>query len=216
MPFKSIIKLKKYRKKYYNKNKLEINNYKKEYYYKNKLKINERCRKYNKKNKLKINQQRKKYRKKNAEKIKAYDKFRNIRDKDKRSKCRMRYYYKNKKIIIIKNSKYASKRRKKDLNFKLLINLRRRILLALKGKSKSDNTMNLLGVKNVEFVWAYLEKQFKPGMTRKNHGKWHIDHIIPCSSFDLTKPEEQAKCFHYTNLQPLWASENLSTGNRIS
>lgn len=216
MPFKSIIKLKKYRKKYYDKNKLEINNYKKEYYYKNKLKINERCRKYYKKNKLKINQQRKKYRKKNAEKIKAYDKFRNIRDKDKRSKCRMKYYYKNKKIIIIKNSKYASKRRKKDLNFKLLINLRRRILLALKGKSKSDNTMNLLGVKNVEFVWAYLEKQFKPGMTKENHGKWHIDHIIPCSSFDLTKPEEQAKCFHYTNLQPLWARENLSKGNRIS
>ena len=95
-------------------------------------------------------------------------------------------------------------------------NISRRILLALKGKSKSADTITLLGVSNIEFLWAYLEKQFKSGMTRENHGLWHVDHIIPCSSFDLTKPEEQAKCFHYTNLQPLWASENLSKGNRIS
>jgi len=65
-------------------------------------------------------------------------------------------------------------------------------------------------------LWIHLEKQFKQGMTRQNHGKWHIDHIIPCVSFDLTKPEEQSKCFHYTNLQPLWASENLAKGSKIS
>jgi hypothetical protein len=52
----------------------------------------------------------------------------------------------------------------------------RRILLALKGKCKSANTMNLLGVTNIEFIWNHLEKQFKQGMTRQNHGKWHIDH----------------------------------------
>jgi hypothetical protein len=58
--------------------------------------------------------------------------------------------------------------------------------------------MKLLGVTNIELVWKHLELTFKPGMTRENHGEWHIDHIIPCISFDLSKPEEQAKCFHYT------------------
>jgi len=58
---------------------------------------------------------------------------------------------------------------------------------------------------------AHIEKQFKPGMNWENYSLygWHIDHIRPCASFDLTKEEEIQKCFHYSNLQPLWAEENL-------
>jgi hypothetical protein len=64
-------------------------------------------------------------------------------------------------------------------------------------------------VDNIEVVWKHLEKTFKPGMTRKNYGKvWEMDHIIPCSSFDLTNPEEQIKCFNYKNLQALTPYEN--------
>lgn len=53
-------------------------------------------------------------------------------------------------------------------------------------------------------------------MSWENRGNfgWHVDHIKPCASFDLTKPEEQAKCFHYTNLQPLWARENIAKGDK--
>ena len=51
-------------------------------------------------------------------------------------------------------------------------------------------------------------------MSWENHGTWHIDHRVPCAKFDLTKKEEQEKCFHYTNLQPLWAKDNLSKGNK--
>lgn len=62
----------------------------------------------------------------------------------------------------------------------------------------------------------HLESQFTMGMSWQNQGAWHIDHIIPCASFDLTKPSEQKKCFHYTNLQPLWACDNLSKGSKLN
>jgi hypothetical protein len=63
----------------------------------------------------------------------------------------------------------------------------------------------------------HLEKQFKNGMTWENRGfnGWHIDHIIPISSFDLTDIEQQKICFHYSNLQPLWAKENILKSNKI-
>ena len=93
--------------------------------------------------------------------------------------------------------------------------IRRRILLALKGTFKSSNSLKLTGAPNWEFVWKHLESTFKPGMTKENHGLWHIDHIRPCASFDLTKQEEQLKCFHYTNLQALWADENFSKGAKF-
>jgi len=109
--------------------------------------------------------------------------------------------------------KYLDKR-KKDPNFKLLTILRGRIYDVLRGHNKSNSTKNMLGC-TIEEFWIHLEKTFKPGMTRENHGLWHVDHIKPCASFDLTKPEEQAKCFHYTNLQALWAHENLSKKDKI-
>ncbi len=75
--------------------------------------------------------------------------------------------------------------------------------------------MKLLGIPHMYFLKTWLECKFKEGMTWENRNLWHIDHVLPCSSFDLTKAEEQAKCFHYTNLQPLWASENLSKVKRL-
>jgi hypothetical protein len=83
----------------------------------------------------------------------------------------------------------------------------------LKGRFKSKRTIELLGC-SIEEVWNHLESKFKSGMTKENHGLWHIDHIKPCASFDLTDPEQQAICFHYTNLQPLWAVDNRRKGSR--
>ena len=65
----------------------------------------------------------------------------------------------------------------------------------------------------MDLVWNHLKKQFKRGMTQKNHGKWHIDHIRPISSFNLHDPLQQRQCFHYKNMQPLWATDNLKKGN---
>lgn len=81
-------------------------------------------------------------------------------------------------------------------------------LLAAK---KTIPSAELLGC-TYEQLLAHLESQFSDGMNWENYGEWHIDHIRPCASFDLLDPEEQRKCFHYTNLQPLWALDNLLKG----
>ena len=127
-----------------------------------------------------------------------------------------RYYYADRKRKINKVIAYQKIKHKTDMNWFLKKRLRSRLYNVLIGKNKSKSTMELLGVPNIDFFKTWIECKFKPGMTWENRHLWHIDHILPCSSFDLTKPEEQAKCFHYTNLQPLWASENLAKGSKIS
>lgn len=78
------------------------------------------------------------------------------------------------------------------------------------GASKSSKTLELLGC-SLKSLKSYIESKFLDGMNWDNYGYhgWHIDHIRPCCSFDLTDPEQQKQCFHYTNLQPLWAKDNL-------
>ena len=131
-------------------------------------------------------------------------------NKEKHKELLKKWFQKNKAFIRERNKK----RRHTDPLYKISCILRGRLKNALKTNSKSKSTFELLGC-SVEELWIHLEKTFKPGMTRENHGEWHIDHIIPCISFDLSKPKEQAKCFHYSNLQALWPHENLSKGAKI-
>ena len=208
-------KLKKTSKERYFKNKDELKKKSKEWYLKNKDKIKEKRKKYHQKYYLKyqniLKQENKEYYLKNKNIIKEKHKEYYSKNKIKVKKR----YQKNKKRINLINNIRRKKRWKEQPNTYILHVLRGRINGALKGKSKSASTMNLLGIPNVEFLWNHLEKSFKPGMTKENHGEWHVDHIRPCSNFDLSKPEEQSKCFHYTNLQALWAYENLSKGDRF-
>ena len=101
-----------------------------------------------------------------------------------------------------------------DPNRKLKCTLRTRIQKVLKGQRKYEKTMKLVGC-SIPELRQHLESQFLPGMSWENHGifGWHVDHIKPCSSFDLTDPEQQRLCFHYTNLQPLWALDNIKKGD---
>jgi hypothetical protein len=99
-------------------------------------------------------------------------------------------------------NQHEKNRRRIDNNYRILLNIRTRINLALKRNSKITTTTKLLGC-SLDFLKLHLESQFKLGMNWDNYGKWHVDHKIPCASFDLSKPSEQRKCFHYTNLQPL-------------
>lgn len=105
--------------------------------------------------------------------------------------------------------------------FKYISLLRERLYRSLKGTLKSRPTLELLGC-SLEELKIHLESQFEDWMTWDNHGSyqkdrktWHIDHIKPCTSFDLTDPEQQKQCFHYTNLQPLRAIDNIKKSNKI-
>lgn len=126
------------------------------------------------------------------------------------------YYYKNKDIINKKASERQKRKRAENPQYRLKANLRSRISHAIRGKGgyKSANTEKLLGC-TISELRDYLESKFQDGMTWDNYGKWHIDHIIPCDAFDLTIKEEQEKCFHYTNLQPLWAKDNIAKSNKV-
>jgi hypothetical protein len=205
---------KEHSKKYYLENKEKMKEYSKKWYLENKEKMKEYHKKWYLKNKEKIIQNAKKYYLENKEKNKENHKKWYLKNKEKIIQNKKKYYLENKQHIIRRVNKYQIKRRKIDTNFKLITTIRNRTILVLKGKSKCKSTMKLLGC-SVEECWKHLESKFQPGMTRENHGKWHLDHVRPCASFDLTKPEEQEKCFHYSNYQPLWAEQNLSKGAKL-
>lgn len=121
----------------------------------------------------------------------------------------------NKVKINKKIYKWQKDQLSKNFQFRILHNLRRRIGLALNGKSKSLSTMFLIGCE-VDYLMYHLQNQFTKGMTWDNYGEdgWEVDHIKPCSKFNLSKCKEQIRCFHYTNLQPLWAIDNRIKGNK--
>ena len=118
------------------------------------------------------------------------------------------YYLKNKMKIIKSNINYTKQRLKNDIKFRVVHNLRHRITDFLKGNSKSLKSMFLIGCE-IDYLIYHIQRQFSKGMNWDNYGEWHIDHIKPCAKFDLSDPEQQLICFNYTNLQPLWAIDNL-------
>jgi hypothetical protein len=127
--------------------------------------------------------------------------------------CLTEWRKENRKILNEKTKQYEKKRKEIDPEFKLIKTLRSRLGNAIRrqNSNKTDTTINLLGC-SVSFLKKFLETKFTDGMSWDNHGKWHIDHIKPCALFNLLDEEEQKKCFHYTNLQPLWATDNLIKG----
>jgi len=148
-----------------------------------------------------------KYRKTNIDKVRAHDRERN---KTEERRALMRMCGKRPKYRKRTNER-RRERRRTDPAYRLECNLRRRLHNALKGKNKSASTMKLLGC-SISHLRNHLEQQFQPGMTWENQGKWHVDHMLACDTFDLEDPEQQRRCFHWTNLQPLWGPENISKG----
>jgi len=217
-------KLKQYNKQYYLDNKEYFKQYNKEYFKQyrldNKEKFKEKQKQYYLDNKEKFKQYRldniesikervKKYHLDNKEYFKEYNKQYHLDNKEKIKQ----HYLDNKKKINQQSAYYAFKKRKTNPLFKLSINLRSRIKQAVKSKgwTKKNKTADILGC-DFETVKKHLENQFIDGMCWQNHGLygWHIDHITPLAKAETE--EELYKLCHYTNLQPLWAADNLSKG----
>lgn len=134
--------------------------------------------------------------------------------------CRDRsrsYYQRNKKKIAERRRIQKKNRRHTDSAFRLLHVCRGRMQRVLRGYDKSAKSMELIGCTPLE-LQAHIESQFQPGMTWGNRGLhgWHVDHIRPCCTFDFNDPEQQRACFHYTNLRPMWAHENMTRSRKAA
>ena len=185
-------------------NKKEISEKRKAYHAANAEKVRERQRQRYWSNLEKYRLLNKKSAKKNRSKNTARE-----RDWRKKNKDKVRGYH----------LRHVKKKLLEDDLFRLQQNVRTRIcsVLAKSFVSKDSRTLTFVGCTAAE-LRQYLQSKFLPGMTWDNRGRhgWHIDHIIPLSKFDLADPEQQASAFHYTNLQPLWAVDNLRKSNRVA
>lgn len=170
----------------------------------NKEKVKLQKQKYLKKYSQKNLDRGRKYRENNQEKNLA--RIKNWRENNK--EYSINYYQENKSKI----TKQQSERKKIDILFKLS-SLHRSKLNKILGSNKNTTTFEIIGC-TPQQLKEHLETQFKCGMSWDNHGLfgWHIDHIIPLSS--AKTEEELYQLCHYTNLQPLWAKDNLRKSNK--
>jgi hypothetical protein len=169
-------------------------------------------REYYKSNKQICSTRYKKYCIKNEETLKKSRKKRYDNNKEKMRQKRREYYQNNRK----KEIESTLKRRQNNIQVRIKENISRRLRSKMLNVIKERKTIDYLGC-DIDFFKVYIESKMKPGMTWDNYGRdgWHLDHIIPCSYFDLTKQEEIFKCFNYTNYDPKWAIDNLSKGDRF-
>ena len=243
MPYKDPEKAKEHQRLYKERNRTLLRDKNRKYRAENKERINKRQCEI--RNNPEYKEQQSAYYQNNKDKIKEYKKKYRQERKDILSQKNKKYYVENKDRIIARDKKYYqenkdtvksrvkkwrdsnkdkmreySRNRMNILENRISKKIRGRIQKAIKQQygDKAHMSVELLGC-SVDECRKWLESKFLPGMTWDNHGrgecKWQIDHIMPCTLFDLTKPEEQLKCFHYTNLQPLWQHDNLSKQDKI-
>ena len=186
-------KIKAYQKTYFEANKDKVRLQKKAYHKVNRDKVLLRNKDYYEANRYKIKLQKKAYQEVNKDKIKAYKEA---------NKDKINSYFKN--------------RKKTNIQYKLSCNLRNRLNSAINRNQKAGSAVKDLGC-TIPELKTYLESKFQPGMSWDNwtFDGWHIDHIKPLASFDLTDRNQLLEACHYTNLQPLWATDNLSKRDKI-
>lgn len=173
---------------------------------------NKKCKEYKQSNKEKVSASHKKYYNDHKEKIAEYYKDHYKTNKDTYMENNKKWRSENKEKIREKENELFRNNPSK----RLIRNYRSRIWDALKRfKGKENRTLKYLDC-DIPFFKKWLEYNFTDKMTFDNYGTyWHVDHVIPCTKFDLSKPEEINHCFRWTNLQPLKAKTNISKQNRI-
>ena len=152
-----------------------------------------------------------------------------IKHREVRKEYYLQYRAKNLEVIKAKAKQYGKVNSNKvrnrlrnryhnDFNYRMSCLLSNRIYKALKlsRAPKTDRATSLLGC-SIENFKQHIEQQFEKGMSWDNYAitTWHIDHIRPCASFDLTNPEQQKECFHYSNLRPLWSNNNYFKSSKF-
>lgn len=175
------------RKNYYNNHKEKEIDRAKEYYTKNKI----HYKQYYQKNKDKL-----------ILKAKVYRQKWSSLTQDKKTKILKRVYL------------YTKNRYHTDVSFKLKIRLRDRLRRAIKNSQKSGSAVRDLGC-SIEKFKLWIEFYWKDGMSWDNYGEWHLDHIKPLSKFNLTDRNQLLEACHFTNIQPLWAHENLAKSDKV-
>lgn len=128
-----------------------------------------------------------------------------------------RNYFKPSDSLTIKETRKARWREKMAKpSARLRKSVMNRIWSAMKGQRvNGGGSFSMVGCP-VGFLRSYIEAKFEKGMTWDNYGEWHVDHIRPCASFDLSDKEQVIQCFNWRNLQPMWASENSSKGSNYA
>lgn len=178
-------------------------------------------------NKEKIAANNKLYREEHKEKAAEYSKQYYVDNKENLTASNKMYRIANKDVIINKNknknyrethkeerSIYQKTRYDSDVQYRLATLIRSRLTRALKRRSKKGSAVKLLGCSISELV-THFESLFTEGMNWSNQGEWHIDHVIPLAYYDLENEEDLAKVCHYSNLQPLWALDNIVKGDKL-
>ena len=223
------------RQKKYN---LENKDIRDAWYEKNKEKLKIKNKIWRKANEQKLKQYSETYYLTKRDEILAQKKIYNKSKKDIRKINFKSYYKKNKDVINAKNKIWRdsnkdkikayhkahsqvrreneNNRFKSDIQYKLTKNLRNRLYSSIKDDYKTGSAVRDLGC-SIDELKVYLESKFQPGMSWDNWNcnGWHIDHIKPLSSFDLTDRNQFLQACHYTNLQPLWAKDNICKRDKI-
>lgn len=164
--------------------------------------------------KLKMKSDNAKWREENSERHRALVKAWRLDNPEKVKEHKKVSFQRNKAKIVAQHNDYCKHRRETDIQYHLAFNLRRRLNVALRKNYKAGSAVSDLGCSMEQFK-LYLESKFQAGMTWDNYGKeWHIDHIRPLANYDLTDRQVFLQLAHYTNLQPLWAADNIRKSNK--
>lgn len=198
--------------KRYRKNNAE---YFREWRMNNRGKLKEYFKEWQKNNREKCRKATEKYRENNRERYTKNQRKR-YRINPAKAKEASKRWQKNNLEKVREYMRKCHKKRNLIPQNRLSKSIRTSIWLSLKGNKNGRHWETIVGF-TLKDLMAYLEKQFRDGMSWDNYGKWHLDHVYPVSSFDFNSYEDEGfkKCWALSNLQPLWAFENISKGNKI-
>lgn len=202
MPHKDLELRRAYMKEWRSRNGDKLSGYARRHYLKHREKMKVQRRAYYERTKSQVRAQSKAWLERNFERYIAW----------------LAEYRKRPEVIARNRAKFHAKK-KNNPSFALSLTLRCRIRRAIKAQSgvKAKKSFDLLGC-SIEHARKHIEAQFEPGMGWENYGRngWHLDHVVPCSSFDLRNPKHQQRCFHYSNLRPVWERDNILKGSMVA